>query len=61
MANLTSKELSAIEDQLNHEQIMVKKFKMYSQACTDPQLKQKCEQISAAHQAHFNKLLSQLN
>ncbi len=61
MANLTSKELIAIEEQLSLEQTMVKKFKLYSEACTDPQLKQKCEQISAMHQAHFTKLLNQLN
>lgn len=61
MPNLTSKELMAIEEQLSLEQTMVKKFKLYSTACTDPQLKQKCEQISAMHQAHYNKLLNQLN
>jgi hypothetical protein len=61
MPNLTSKELMAIEEQLNLEQTVIKKFKLYSSACTDPQLKQKCEQISAMHQAHYNKLLNQLN
>ena len=42
MATLSAKELSAIEDQLSMEQTMIKKYKMYSQACTDPQLKTKC-------------------
>lgn len=32
MANLTSKELSAIEDQLGIEQNMVKKFQMYTKS-----------------------------
>ena len=39
MANLTAKELSALEDQLNYEQMLVKKYKAYSQAATDPQIK----------------------
>ena len=42
MPNLTSKELSAIEDQLAQEQLLVKKYRMYSQSATDPQIKTKC-------------------
>ena len=30
MANLTAKELSALEDQLNCEQMLIKKFKAYA-------------------------------
>ncbi len=61
MANLTSKELSAIEDQLSVEQLMIQKYKLYAQSASDPQLKSKCEQISSRHQTHFDHLLSQLN
>lgn len=61
MPNLTSKELRAIDEQLSLEQTMVKKFKLYAEDCIDPQLKQKCEKISAAHQAHFMKLFNLLN
>lgn len=61
MANLTTKELSALEDQLGLEQTMIKKYQMYAQACTDPQLKQKCTQIASQHQAHYNCLLGHLN
>ena len=50
MANLTSKELSAIEDQLNAEQCLIKKYKLYAQNASDPQIKTKCEQIAAKHQ-----------
>ena len=46
MAQLTSKELSAIEDQLGAEKLLVTKFKAYAQSCQDPQLKAKCEQLS---------------
>ncbi len=61
MANLSSKELSAIEDQLGMEQILIKKYKMYAQQSTDPQLKTCCEQIASKHQNHFNALINQLN
>ncbi len=58
---LTEKELSAIEDQLSGEKLLVTKFKAYSEMCTDPELKQKCESISDKHQTHYDKLLSFLN
>ncbi len=58
---LTSKELGSIEDQLNQEELLVRKFKHYAQCCSDPQLKQKCEQVAAMHQDHFTRLLNQLN
>ena len=61
MANLTTKELSAIEDQLAIEQTLVKKYQLYAPSSTDPQLKAKCEQIAAKHQTHFDRLISQLN
>ncbi len=57
MANLTSKELSAIEDQLNSEKLMITKFRSYAQMCTDPQIKQKCEQYAGKHQNHYERLL----
>ena len=58
---LTAKELSAIEDQLNLEQILVKKYRLYAGTCADQQLKIKCEQIAAQHQDHYRSLLAQLN
>ena len=60
MPGLSSKELTAIEDQLNMEQNLVQKFKMYAQTSTDPQIKDKCEQIAGKHQNHYNCLLNQL-
>ncbi len=57
---LTTKELSSLEDQLKQEQLMVKKCKLYSQGCADPQLKQKWEQIAARHQDHYTRLLNQI-
>ena len=60
MANLTSKELSALEDQLNCEQMLVKKFKAYSLGATDPQIKSYCEQIAQQHKQHFDTLMGHL-
>ena len=47
MANLTTKELGSIQDQLVREQVLVKKYKMYAGQCCDPQLRNKCEQVAA--------------
>jgi len=58
---LTEKELSAIEDQLSSEKLLVTKIKAYSQMCSDPELKQKCDAIAGKHQCHYDKLLSFLN
>ena len=61
MPSLTTKELSAIEDQLNYEQILVKKYHSFASQCSDPQLKTKCEQVATRHQDHFNRLMSHLS
>ena len=60
MANLTAKELAALEDQLNYEQVLIKKFKDYSQAASDPQIKNSCEQIANQHKQHFDTLMGHL-
>lgn len=61
MSGLSSKELTAIEDQLGQEEVLVKKYKFYAQMTTDPQLRTKCEQIASKHQNHYTKLLNQLS
>lgn len=61
MANLTAKELSLMDDLMSHEQNAVKKMKRYAADCSDPQLRNKCEQAAAMHQNHYNKLLNQLS
>lgn len=60
MANLTSKELTAIDEQLSQEQLLVKKFKMYASQATDPEIKTKCENIAAQHQGHYEMLMNNL-
>ena len=61
LANLTAKELSALEDQLSAEQLLIKKYKTYATLSTDPQIKTQCEQIAGRHQNHFDRLMGFLN
>ena len=61
MANLTSKELSAIEDTLSVEQNLIKKYGMYAQQSTDKCIQDKCEQIAQKHRTHYNTLMSHLS
>ena len=59
--SITSKELTAIEDQLNYESMLVKKYRTFANQCTDPVLKAKCSQIADRHQNHFNTLMGYLS
>ena len=61
MANLTAKELSAIEDQLNCEQMLIRKFRAYAQSATDPQIKASCENMAQRHTHHYDTLMGHLN
>lgn len=61
MATLTSKELTAIEDQLAIEQNLVKKYQMYAQQTQDTQIQTQCNAIANKHQTHYNTLLGHLN
>lgn len=61
MSKLTEKELSAIEDSLSAEQVVIKKYQTYAMLCNDPQLKSRCEEIAKKHQRHYDRLMSYLN
>jgi len=61
MANLTSKELTAIEDQLGMEQLLVKKFNSVALTTSDNELRTKCEKIAKKHQQHYDTLYGHLN
>lgn len=61
MADLTGKELLALEDELNAEKLMITKFKNYAAMTADPQIRGKCEQVAAQHLQHYNTLLGHLN
>lgn len=60
MAQLTTKELTALDEQLNQELVYVKKYRTMSSQCTDPQLKQQLESIATRHQNHYNTLINHL-
>jgi len=60
MASITSKELTALEDQLTMEQNIISKFKMYSHTAVDSVIKDKCECLAGKHQQHYDTLVSQL-
>lgn len=61
MQTLSAKELSAIEDQLMHEQGLISKFKAYADSCTDEQLKNTYCDAVTRHQKHFDSLYQALN
>ena len=61
MANISSKELSALEDQLGQEQVLIKKYQAFAGQCTDTVLKTKCQEIAMKHQQHYNTLINHLS
>lgn len=61
MSNLSEKELSALNDCLSEEELLVKKFQMLASHATDANVRSEMEKISKRHQAHFNKLYSHLS
>lgn len=60
MAQLSEKELSALNDLLADEQLLTKKFSMLAKQTNDSEIQQKFEQISQQHQGHFNTLYEYL-
>lgn len=60
MAQLTTKELTALDEQLNQEQVYIKKYRTMSSQCSDPQIKQQLESIASRHQSHYNTLINHL-
>lgn len=60
MANLTSKELSALEDQLDFEQVTSCKYQSAAQQATDADLKSKFQQCATQHKQNFTGLMNYL-
>ena len=60
MMELTEKELSVMQDLLTEEELLVKKFNMLAEHCSDPKVKQQMQDISNKHQSHFNSIFSYL-
>lgn len=57
---LTQKELNWLEDQLEHEQLMVSKFNDYASNASDSQVRSLCQEIAQKHQGHYNILMNHL-
>ena len=58
MANLTSKELTALEEQISGEQILVKKYESMASLCSDTKIQQDLNNFANKHRAHYNTLIS---
>ena len=57
MANLTAKELTALEDQIGHEQTLVKKYEAMACLCNDTKIQQELNDIANKHRAHYDSLV----
>jgi len=61
MPQLTTKELSALEDQLAMEQNVINKFRMYAQTSIESEMKNKWECFADKHQQHYDTLITHLS
>lgn len=60
MPDVSSKELSMLNDLLSGEELLIKKFQLLADATDDAELKAQFTAISNKHQQHFNTMYSQL-
>lgn len=60
MPNLTQKELTAIQDQLQAEKILIDKLRAYSELSQDQTIKNTCAGWADKHQQHYDKLIKLL-
>lgn len=58
MPNLSSKELSALEDQLGFERMLCCKYQDAAQTTTETELKNTYTQYAAQHKQNYDTLLS---
>ena len=58
MANLTCKELTALDDQMGCEQVLVKKYRAMACLCNDAEIRNELNGIADRHQQHFNTLMN---
>ena len=61
MTNLTTKELSALDDQIRHEQVLVKKYRAMACLCDETNVQSDLNGIADKHQQHLNTLMGFLN
>lgn len=60
MANLTSKELSALEDQLGFEKVLCSKYQAAGQETGEADLKTKFQQCANQHKQNYTSLMTYL-
>lgn len=60
MNQLSEKELTGLNELLNEEELLVKKFQMLAQHSQDTEVKSKFTEIANKHQEHFKSLYAQL-
>ena len=60
MNELSEKELSVVNDLLNEEELLVKKFQMLASHAENETVKQQMLNIADKHQGHFNDIYSYL-
>jgi len=58
MANLTSKELIALDEQISSEQNLVKKYETMASMCSDTKIQQDLNSFASKHRSHYNTLVS---
>ena len=58
MANLTSKELSALEDQIGLEETLIKKYEAMAYLCNDTKIQQDLNNFANKNRTHYNSLVS---
>lgn len=60
MPNLTTKELTALSDQLDFEKVLHCKYLSAVQECQDQELKNKFQSCASLHLQNYNTLLNHL-
>ncbi|MDD2980089.1 MAG: hypothetical protein PHN80_08975 [Hespellia sp.] len=60
MNTISEKELSALNDLLADEELLIKKFQMLADHSQDKEIREKFMGIASKHQGHFKELYSQL-
>ncbi|CAM2964730.1 hypothetical protein HAHI6034_12480 [Hathewaya histolytica] len=58
---IEDKNLSVIKDQLSHECLLNKKYSLYSEYCTDQNLKNLCNEAATVHKQNFTELKNYLD
>lgn len=61
MPNLTTKELQALNDQLDFERVLSCKYQTATQECTDAGLKQQFQTLAGQHKQNYDCLLQYLH